>query len=56
MMLLYTETARLRPSSLKKHKTNLYFKEIITVNKDPCSLLIEHVATTSTLNLLEFAM
>ena len=46
MTSLYTETGRLRPSSLSKYKTNLYFKEVITVNKEACSLLIERVATT----------
>ena len=38
LMLLYIEINRLRPSSLSKHKTNLYFKEVITVNKEACSL------------------
>ena len=46
MMSLYTETDRLRPSSLSKYKTNLYFKEVIIVNKEACSLLIELIATT----------
>ena len=49
MMSLYTETDRLRPSSLSKCKTNLYFKEdIIVNNKEACSVLIELTATTST--------
>ena len=46
MMSLYTEINRLRPSSLSQHKTNLYFKEVITVNKEAYSLLVERVATT----------
>ena len=49
MMLLYTETNRWRPYSSSKHKTNLYFQEVIPVNKEACPLYIEHVATTSTL-------
>ena len=34
MMSLYTETNRLHSSSLSKHKTNLYFKEVIIVKKE----------------------
>ena len=49
MMLLYSETDPLRPSSLSKYKINLYFKEVITVNKDAYSLLIKRFATTLTL-------
>ena len=49
MMLLYSETDPSRPSSLSKYKTNLYFKEVITVNKDAYSLLIKRFATTLTL-------
>ena len=45
-MLLYTETDRLRPSSLSKHKLNLYFKAVVTVNKEACSLLTEGIAST----------
>ena len=47
--VLCTETDRLRPSSLSEHKTNLYFQEVIIVNKEVCSLLIELIATTWTL-------
>ena len=36
----------LRPSSISKHKTNLYFKEVIIINKEACSLLIELIAKT----------
>ena len=46
MMSLCTETDRLHTSSLSKHKTNLYFKEVITANKEVCSLLIELIDTT----------
>ena len=46
MTSLYAETDPLLPSSLSKHKTNLYFTQVITVNKEACSLLIERVATT----------
>ena len=46
MMLLYVETDRLRPSSLSKHKANIYFKEVVIVNREACSLLIELIATT----------
>ena len=47
MMSLYTETDRLRPSSLSKCKTNLYFKEVIAVNnKEAYSGLIELIAAT----------
>ena len=33
MMPLYTEIDQLRPSSLSKHKTNLYFKEVVTIEE-----------------------
>ena len=46
MMSLYTETDRLRPSSLSKCKTNLYFKEVIAVNNEAYSGLIELIAAT----------
>ena len=46
MMSLYTETDRLPPFSLSKYKANLYFKKLVTVNNESCSLLKEHVATT----------
>ena len=32
-MSLYTEIDQLRPSSLSKHKTNLYFKEAATIKE-----------------------
>ena len=45
MMLLYTETDRLSPSSLSKYKTNLYFKEVIIINnKEACSGFIGLIA------------
>ena len=47
MMSLYTETDRLRPSSLSKCKTNLYFEKVIIANnKEACSVLIELSAAT----------
>ena len=47
MISLYTETDRLRPSSLRKCKTNLYFKEVIIVNnKEAYLVLIELIAET----------
>ena len=41
MMSLYAETDQLRPSSLCKHKTNLYYEEVVIVNNEACSFLIE---------------
>ena len=39
----------LKELSSNKHKPNLYFQEVITVNKEARSLYIERVATTSSL-------
>ena len=41
MALNILNPIKLRPSSLSKHKTNLYFKDAIVVNKEAYSLFIE---------------
>ena len=41
MMSLSAETDQLRPSFLSKHKTNFYYEEVVIVNIEACSFLIE---------------